>query len=879
MARIKQSFSNKIFILLNHLLQDPVVYKSEDHRIAAEALGLVPRQASLLVSLFHDLFYRQRIEGGLALNRLDSFLHFVNQGVNTNLAPGPFFDPTYCAERLAASGLLIEGESILLNWLRLGVRERIVPTTFFDPEFYLVTNSDVAKASVDPFLHFLDCGLSEGRAPNEPLFQLKSRVLALSKKFGFSYLDLLSAFPQGHEYFLADQLNLNMLRAAFQKEFYLAQVQVELDDEDLVAHSDKGKLAMLSAVFQKECYLAQVQEELDDDDVLAHFLVVGLANGYRPTILFNEEYYRQQLGSRLAELATTEVEGAVDASDAEVKLRPISVGDYPFMHWFCIGRPNRIVPTPLFDEEYYLSANKDLHKWTGWLFNHYVLHGVREQRRRASVVFSSPYYLSQRPHQIFKYPLLDFVLAGDAEGTWPAPDITLDPFGDTGDLKTMTRLEHCAIVLKDKIDRLNNPTLRMLIDHAAYIDPMVLRPYGQREFQWPPLKHGSLGLMRVLTDVRRSVPQFHYDTIVLIPHCRMAGSARVAGALVRSLRTLYPFESLLLVLTELSEFQRPDWFGEDVQIFDLAAHVAELSQDTGVAALLDLVRGLTPKRVINVNSRFGWELAQAYGRQIATWTNLYAYLFTWDLDKYGNKGGYPINWFYPSFDAYSGVFVDNAFLVEEIADRYALSRKLREKIHLLHTPADLEDISYERVFEERRRPNKRLRCFWAGRFDRQKRFDIVIEIARRMPNMEFFVWGKQVLGGIDVDFNDLPINIKLQGIYENFDDLPLEACDFFLYTSEWDGLPTILLDVGVRGIATVASRVGGTADLINETTAWPVDDALNPDAYVAAIEAMCADPAEVTRRAGALRVHTKKECNEKRYHDGLKAALEGSNNG
>ena len=861
-------------------VQEAPTFRTEMHRVAAERLEVDAVGLDFLVCLFHLPSYRRCAGLGESVEESDAFRHFITHGMDTGLTPGPFFDPDFCAAALAAGEIPVEG-SVLLSWLTTGIEQGVIPTPHFDAEYYLEINPDVAEVGVDPFYHFLMYGQREGRLPSRAFESLKTLIMWQAERSPASYSDFLFLFPEGCEYSLAEPDKLDEFRKMFQVDFYLAQLKDELKKDlmtEIQAENASGTVEETQEMLQERLQKRleeRLSETLDIGKALEHFVFAGSARGFRPTILFNEQYYRRELSRRI-ETGTTPTGTDVVNEAVEVSsLRPIQATDIPFWHWFCAGRPNRILPTPLYDEEIYCASHKDLEKWRGWHFYHYAFHGVRERFRIASSVFNANFYCSQRPEMKSKIPLVDFVIEGDSAGVRPASDVSLAAFGDTGDLRTMTRIERFAIFIQDKLARLNSPEFKPLIEHAAYIEPMVLRPYGRRDFQWPPIKHSFIAMVELMAGIRKSLAQSHYDTIVLIPHCRIAGSARVAGNLVRSLRAIYPSESLLLVLTDLSEFQRPDWFAESMHVFDLAAQMGGLTPAVRITALLDLVRGLTPRRIINVNSRLCWELVQTYGEQISTWTDIYGYLFTWDLNKQGDKGGYPINFFYPCFDAYAGIFIDNAPLAEEIADRYALSHALRKKIHLLHTAAESEDVTYEKIFESRRRQGKRVRCFWVGRFDRQKRFDMVMEIARLLPDMEILAWGKRVLNDFEVDWKSLPGNIKLHGVYEDFDELPVRSFDFFLYTSEWDGLPTILIDVGARGIATVGSRVGGTADLLSEATAWPVDDVLNPAAYVAAIAAMSADPAEVTRRAAAFRAHTLAVCSTSKYREILKAVLDG----
>ena len=142
---------------------------------------------------------------------------------------------------------------------------------------------------------------------------------------------------------------------------------------------------------------------------------------------------------------------------------------------------------------------------------------------------------------------------------------------------------------------------------------------------------------------------------------------------------------------------------------------------------------------------------------------------------------------------------------------------------------------------------------WAGRFDLQKRFDLVVEIARLRPDLEICAWGKPVLHDIDLDLDDLPPNIRLMGVYDGFDQLPLDDVDFLLYTSGWDGIPNVVLEGAQSGIPIVASAVGGVPEVVTPETGYPVVDTDDPAAYVAAIEQLLSEPAAATRRSALLR--------------------------
>jgi glycosyltransferase involved in cell wall biosynthesis len=119
-----------------------------------------------------------------------------------------------------------------------------------------------------------------------------------------------------------------------------------------------------------------------------------------------------------------------------------------------------------------------------------------------------------------------------------------------------------------------------------------------------------------------------------------------------------------------------------------------------------------------------------------------------------------------------------------------------------------------------------------------------------MPDVDFRIWGESVM---DSRYRQVPRNVILIGTYGHISEIPLAEADVWLYTSSWDGVPSQLLEVAMTGIPIVGTLVGGTREVLSEADAWPVDESAEAEAYVDAIRAVLADPAESRRRARALR--------------------------
>lgn len=845
-----------------HGTQSAEQVKSRTQKFS-KAFKVSSEQALTATLCFHDSYYLKQFMAS-TMPAMDPFEHYIANGLYANLVPGPFFDPVTVWDLLSAEkgvAPIAQGGSmapaLMLAWLANGGSKLGSPSPFFDEDQYLCDNPDVLAAGVDPFMHFLLHGNQEGRAPCKPLAALSSAMTLRGQVSSLPYSDLLALFP--------------------------LSLRLEHLTEEIVQHATN--FVVPDFIRAQEPDVAS----LDDESVVKFFWASGIFKGLRPSPLFNVAHYSVNLKAWIEKgsvsrpgpryvLPPNVRDALMSSTGLEFPVAVPGSGDSAFLHWLVFGRPRKIVPTLLFDAAHYVSEHNDLINWSSWSFDHYVAHGIHEQPRSPSIYFCGAHYSKVLERYGWQAkspsPLVDFLIAGDSAGVGPKSDMELSAFPAAIPLSEGSRLEAAALEINAKIQRLTESSMVDVIARAAAIEPMIMKPDGLRAVSYPPIKSGAARILIPARQIMSCLKRHSYDTIVLIPHCRMSGAAHVAGEMVRALVASRPSESLLLVHTDLSVFERPDWFGEGYERLDFARATLDLAPTARLTLLLDLVRGLSPRRVINVNSLLGWELFDVYARQIKSWTRLFAYIFCYDFDGEGNQVGYPIKWLQRSFDHLDGVFFDNTRLPLELTQRYSMSAAQQKKLHVLHTPEDFVDRDYSDNIPPQPKNGGRVRAFWAGRLDKQKNFDIVIEVARRMPELELWVYGKKVLGDVEYDLSSLPPNIRLEAPYLRIDDVPLEIFDFYLYTSLWDGLPSILIETGMRGLKIVSSIVGGIEDLITEETGWPVRDVHDPNAYCTAIKALTTSTKEASHRAARLRERVRELCNHTRYRSTLLKAIE-----
>ncbi len=753
------------------------------------------------------------------------FAKSVEHAILKNMMPAELFDKDWYQHTYGQSC----SKDIGINdFLKSGISTDHSPNPWFDPSWYAERYEIRKNRNITAFKHFVLVGLGRGLLP-----------------------------CPGFEPWLTRLVDITGDDKATKRKLAIGRItRLVNTSKSGVLQRVRQHVSFLAALFVPIHYqrIAGLKEKSDPFDAFMHFLEEGLPSNLMPTPLFNEEIYREMARAK-----------GVSNFDTEPSL---------FIHWLVYGVPNRVVPTLLFDENYYRIKIPEVVKNDVWGFEHFVYKGIRNSGS-PHYKFESNWY--RKTHDLDESEVQTFyhyLLVGDHQGFRPSKQ-----FGYPDDMYVMSKQTHSRLeqlLNSQRADRLakrlNTEPFSEAIQRAESLQPKIIKPLGYRRINIPPYVKAEYPVVK---RVRKSLRHNKYENIVCIPHCRMGGAALIAGALCKALRRTLPDEKLLLIRTELSVFLRPKWFPEDMESMDLVDLCGDLEGQERWKILLDVLIGTTPKRIFNVNSRLAWDVFVQYGDQLNLWSKLYAYMFCYDYNKDGKRVGYPVEFFDSTFSNLHRLIADNQYLIEDLACRHRLPKESKQKLVTLWTPFDAKpdcSIHAKDVLEGKMSHDK-WRAFWSGRMDRQKRFDLVIELAKEMPKLEIWVWGQAVLDE-SPDLNNLPPNVSYRGVYEEFEELPMEQCDFWLYTSEWDGLPTVLVELGIRGVSTVSSLVGGIGGLINEQTAWPVVDALSVKAYENTIKTLMRSPSEAIKRAENFQKLTQEQHDPSRYEADLAAALQ-----
>ena len=507
-----------------------------------------------------------------------------------------------------------------------------------------------------------------------------------------------------------------------------------------------------------------------------------------------------------------------------------------------------------FDRAYYLRRYADVAKGGLDPVAHYLQHGARAGRD-PSPAFATRYYLNRYPdvRQSGLNPFFHYLTVGRPEGRSGTPLSAGDPAFDTfcdGLGRASAEADRDLRRRRDDLRaRLETGTLGKMIARAGDLEPMVLHswPAAMMTQVLPFFSDEKMAQVVAIDRLQSAAEHRRARVTIVVPRCRWGGAPRMEGHLAGAIANLWGPEEVVVVRTDDAGIRFPERFPKGCRHVDLAGACEGLGSHARQRVLVEFLRSLRPTAIFNVNSKLFWETMRPYGKLLSSGSALYAALFCSDQDIYGQWTGYPIKQFYRYFDTYSAVITDSHFLADELRRRYAIPPAQAHKLRTLETPVIKEFPPVAKTST-----GERAQIFWAGRFDRQKRVDVVMALAKRLPEVDFHLWGEPVL---DKDFQnlDIPKNVALHGVYQDFEELPLAQCDLWLYTSQWDGVPNVLLEVAASGIPIVGSLVGGTGEVLLEGLSHRIEDNDDLDAFETAIRDVLADPAAARKRAAQLR--------------------------
>ncbi|UDM51226.1 glycosyltransferase [Cupriavidus sp. MP-37] len=408
--------------------------------------------------------------------------------------------------------------------------------------------------------------------------------------------------------------------------------------------------------------------------------------------------------------------------------------------------------------------------------------------------------------------------------------------------------------VKWRIRQYASPTLALLRGQRSDVFGVLRDTVAQQSRQEAGGNGRSVSeediLSRMLGDlseqVRETGPVGH---IIVLPFLGTGGAETTALNFARAVREFNPGESVLIVVADRPTVDKTVQLPQGVHALALDAYYGTgASYAIKGKALQQLALLIRPHTFHNINSEVAWQLIIAEGARLRAAMTVVSSIFALQFaENRKDIIGYAANFFTKGLPQVDLLLTDNHRFIEGASASFGVSEAEQGKIVAVYNPVRIDQSvalpSRHAQAEHLRAAGKSrsLRFLWAGRLDAEKRVDLLYAIARQCPSIHFEVFGQAVLK--DTEMEPMPPNVSLHGAFASPAELVAQGpYDGFLFTSRWEGMPNILLEVGALGIPLIAPTVGGVGELVSDQTGYPLKEYPEPADYIEGMHAIANAP-------------------------------------
>lgn len=351
------------------------------------------------------------------------------------------------------------------------------------------------------------------------------------------------------------------------------------------------------------------------------------------------------------------------------------------------------------------------------------------------------------------------------------------------------------------------------------------------------------------------------DTLFFVPWLIRGGADKVFINTVNEIVKNHPDWSVAMMQTLRHNSLWQDKLSPAIDFVDIARILKDLDYEHQMRLMAMFLVQNQIKRIIIGNSKFAYDLVLRYKTLIRELDiKVYAFAFTEIIEPDGRICDYIHEELPFVYDTTYRIVTDNTSIVDQLYEEHGIEK---DRVFVHHQFLD-------NTF---RKPelssNKKLKIMWAGRVSRQKVPEVLVEVAKKLnSHFEVDAYGEIEIHYSEDFFNGTDVNYVRR--FNGIDDLPIENYDAFLYTSNADGMPNMILEIASKGIPIVAPDVGGIKDLIQDgETGMLIADYKDSNAYVDALERL-RDPDLRLKLATNAQKLLKKNFSKSQWKKGVK---------
>lgn len=319
------------------------------------------------------------------------------------------------------------------------------------------------------------------------------------------------------------------------------------------------------------------------------------------------------------------------------------------------------------------------------------------------------------------------------------------------------------------------------------------------------------------------------DVVIVMPFLCAGGAEKYAADLACEL-ACNGQKSVLVLVTEHSAKEAAGW--EKLQILApfKSASIVFWREVCGPSfnnpmALARLLNALRPSCIVINNSRVGLEAVARFGRGISQFSKIYCTYFSSGIQGLG--GPYGVR--FPSKTLpFSTAITDNTRMAATLSRLWGGLSHHTVEVLPAKLPVANGEIFNRRLAARQARVScgtRSLRWVWISRIEPFKGTAILAAIARMRPSDTFDIYGP-VEGSLKKMGLMLP-NVCHKGVLPSVADADLKNYDGFIFTSLFEGMPNVVLEISQHAIPMVLADVGGLRNTFKDESAIYVSHALD----------------------------------------------------
>jgi len=141
--------------------------------------------------------------------------------------------------------------------------------------------------------------------------------------------------------------------------------------------------------------------------------------------------------------------------------------------------------------------------------------------------------------------------------------------------------------------------------------------------------------------------------------------------------------------------------------------------------------------------------------------------------------------------------------------------------------------------------SNRKKILWASRVANQKLISVLYQICKKMSAYTFVMYGENPEEEQSKDYYEKIRrldNVIIYPYFKSISDLNSDDFDLFLYTSCYDGIPNIILEMTSLSIPVVSSKICGIPEVFGNEYELFIEEYENPKSYCEKIELFYKNP-------------------------------------